>query len=64
MKSFAVILKMPVSMIESLNRHPGLATEGQFESMRDFFHRTFGSSIVDIPFIFIFIIAIAIWGGH
>ena len=32
--------------------------------MRDFFTGTLASSIVDIPFIFIFIVAIAIWGGH
>jgi ABC-type bacteriocin/lantibiotic exporter with double-glycine peptidase domain len=32
--------------------------------MRDFFTGTLASSIVDIPFIFIFLIAIAAWGGH
>ena len=63
MKSFEVILNMPVSM---MNRPIGtqISRLKQFENMRDFFTGTLASSIVDIPFIFIFLIAIAIWGGH
>jgi ATP-binding cassette, subfamily C, bacterial LapB len=64
MKSFEVILNMPVSMIESAPVGTQVSRLKQFESMRDFFTGTLASSIVDIPFIFIFIIAIAIWGGH
>jgi ABC-type bacteriocin/lantibiotic exporter with double-glycine peptidase domain len=64
MKSFEVILNMPVSMIESAPIGTQVSRLKQFESMRDFFTGTLASSIVDIPFIFIFIIAIAIWGGH
>src|SRR5450755_1571868 len=64
MKSFEVILNMPVSMIESAPIGTQISRLKQFESMRDFFTGTLASSIVDIPFIFIFIIAIAIWGGH
>jgi ATP-binding cassette subfamily C protein LapB len=64
MKSFEVILDMPVSMIESAPIGTQVSRLKQFESMRDFFTGTLASSIVDIPFIFIFLIAIAIWGGH
>ena len=64
MKSFEVILNMPVSMIESAPIGTQVSRLKQFESMRDFFTGTLASSIVDIPFIFIFLIAIAIWGGH
>jgi ABC-type bacteriocin/lantibiotic exporter with double-glycine peptidase domain len=64
MKSFEVILNMPVSMIESAPVGTQVSRLKQFESMRDFFTGTLASSIVDIPFIFIFIVAIAIWGGH
>ena len=64
MKSFEVILNMPVSMIESAPVGTQVSRLKQYESMRDFFTGTLASSIVDIPFIFIFILAIAIWGGH
>jgi ATP-binding cassette, subfamily C, bacterial LapB len=64
MKSFEVILNMPVSMIEAAPIGTQISRLKQFENMRDFFTGTLASSIVDIPFIFIFLIAIAIWGGH
>ncbi len=64
MKSFEVILNMPVSMIESAPVGAQVSRLKQFESMRDFFTGTLAASIVDIPFIFVFLIAIAIWGGH
>jgi ATP-binding cassette, subfamily C, bacterial LapB len=64
MRAFEVILNMPVSMIESAPIGTQVSRLKQFESMRDFFTGTLASSIVDIPFIFIFIIAIAYWGGH
>jgi len=64
MKSFDVLLNMPVSMIESAPIGAQVSRLKQFESMRDFFTGTLASSIVDIPFIFIFLIAIAAWGGR
>ena len=64
MKSFEVLLNMPVSMIESAPIGAQVSRLKQFESMRDFFTGTLASSIVDIPFIFIFLIAIAVWGGR
>ena len=64
MKAFEVILNMPVSMVEAAPVGTQISRLKQFESMRDFFTGTLASSIVDIPFIFIFLIAIAIWGGN
>ena len=64
MKSFEVILNMPISMIESAPIGTQVSRLKQFETMRDFFTGTLASSIVDIPFVLIFLIAIAAWGGH
>jgi len=64
MKAFEVILNMPISMVEAAPVGTQISRLKQFESMRDFFTGTLASSIVDIPFIFIFLIAIALWGGN
>ena len=64
MKAFEVILNMPVSMVEAAPVGTQISRLKQFESMRDVFTGTLASSVVDIPFIFIFLIAIAIWGGN
>ena len=64
MKAFEVILNMPVSMVEAAPVDTQISRLRQFESMRDFFTGTLASSVVDIPFIFIFLIAIALWGGN
>jgi ATP-binding cassette subfamily C protein LapB len=64
MKAFEVILNMPVSMVEAAPVGTQISRLKQFESMRDFFTGTLASSVVDIPFIFIFLIAIAMWGGN
>jgi ATP-binding cassette subfamily C protein LapB len=64
MKAFEAILSMPVSMVEAAPVGTQISRLKQFESMRDFFTGTLASSIVDVPFIFIFLIAIAAWGGH
>ena len=63
MKAFEVILNMPVSMVEAAPVGTQISRLKQFESMRDVFTGTLASSVVDIPFISIFLIAIAIWGG-
>ena len=63
MKAFEVILNMPVSMVEAAPVGTQISRLKQFESMRDFFTGTLASSVVDIPFVFIFLIAIALWGG-
>jgi ATP-binding cassette subfamily C protein LapB len=64
MKAFEVILNMPVSMVEAAPVDTQISRLRQFESMRDFFTGTLASSVVDVPFIFIFLIAIALWGGN
>jgi len=64
MGAFEVILNMPISMIETAPIGTQISRLKQFESMRDSFTGTLAASIIDIPFIFIFLIAIAVWGGH
>ena len=64
MKAFEVILNMPVSMVEAAPVGTQISRLKQFESMRDFFTGTLASSVVDIPFVFVFLIAIALWGGN
>ena len=64
MKAFEVILNMPVAMVEAAPVDTQISRLRQFESMRDFFTGTLASSVVDVPFIFIFLIAIALWGGN
>lgn len=64
MAAFKAILSMPISMIETAPVGTQITRLKQFESMRDAFTGTLASSIIDIPFIFIFLLAIALWGGH
>ena len=64
MAAFEAILNMPISMIETAPIGTQISRLKQFESMRDAFTSTLAASIIDIPFIFIFLIAIAAWGGH
>src|ERR1700733_13576371 len=51
-------------MVEAAPVDTQISRLRQFESMRDFFTGTLASSVVDVPFIFIFLIAIALWGGN
>jgi ATP-binding cassette, subfamily C, bacterial LapB len=62
--AFEAILNMPISMIETAPVGTQITRLKQFESMRDSFTGTLAVSIIDIPFIFIFLLAIALWGGH
>ena len=64
MKAFEVILNMPVGMIEAAPIGTQISRLKQFESMRESFTGTIATSLIDIPFICIFIAAIAFWGGH
>ncbi|HEY6258942.1 MAG TPA: ABC transporter transmembrane domain-containing protein [Xanthobacteraceae bacterium] len=64
MQAFEVILNMPISMIETAPVGTQISRLKQFESMRDSFTGTLAASVIDIPFIFIFLLAIALWGGH
>ena len=63
-EAFEAILNMPVLMIETASVGTQLARLKQFESMRELFTGTLAASIIDVPFIFIFIAAIALWGGQ
>jgi ATP-binding cassette subfamily C protein LapB len=64
MGAFEVVLNMPVAMIETAPVGTQISRLKQFESMRDSFTGTLAASVIDIPFIFIFLLAIAMWGGH
>ena len=63
MRAFEVILNMPISMIETAPIGTQVSRLKQFETMRDSFTGTLASSVIDIPFIFVFLIAIAFFGG-
>jgi ATP-binding cassette subfamily C protein LapB len=63
MGAFEVILNMPIAMIETAPVGTQISRLKQFESMRDSFTGTLAASVIDIPFIFIFLLAIALWGG-
>jgi ATP-binding cassette, subfamily C, bacterial LapB len=64
MGAFEVVLNMPIAMIETAPVGTQISRLKQFESMRDSFTGTLAASVIDIPFIFIFLLAIAMWGGH
>ena len=64
MATFKHLLQMPIAMTESAPVGTQIARLKQFESMRDVFIGTLATAIVDIPFIFMFLIAVAAIGGH
>jgi ATP-binding cassette, subfamily C, bacterial LapB len=64
MGAFERLLQLPIAMIESAPVGVQISRLKQFESVRNTFTGTLATSIIDIPFIFIFLIAIAYWGGH
>jgi len=64
MRAFEVILNMPISMIETAPIGAQISRLKQFETMRDSLTGTLAASVIDIPFMFLSLIAIAFWGGH
>jgi ATP-binding cassette, subfamily C, bacterial LapB len=64
MSAFQQLTHMPISMVETAAIGVQISRLRQFEGMRDVFTGTLATAIVDIPFIFVFLIAIAMWGGH
>ena len=56
MKALEVILNMPVSLVEAAPVDTDFTAE-TIRNMRDFFNGTLASSVIDVPFIFIFRIA-------
>jgi ABC-type bacteriocin/lantibiotic exporter with double-glycine peptidase domain len=62
--SFQQLLQMPISMTDSAPVTTQISRLRQFESIRDMFTGTLATAIVDIPFILIFLAAVAFIGGH
>lgn len=60
---FQHLLYMPFNMVHSAPIGAQLARLRQFEKLRELFLGTLGTAILDLPFVIIFIIAIAIIGG-
>jgi ABC-type bacteriocin/lantibiotic exporter with double-glycine peptidase domain len=63
MGAFERLLLLPIAMIESASVGVQMSRLKQFESVRNTFIGTLATSIIDIPFIFFFLVAIAYWGG-
>jgi ATP-binding cassette subfamily C protein LapB len=64
MGAFQQLLRIPIAMVESASVGTQVSRLRQFESVRDVFTGTLSTAIIDIPFIFVFMTAIAYWGGH
>ncbi|KAA5599002.1 peptidase domain-containing ABC transporter [Blastochloris sulfoviridis] len=64
MAAFSQLLQMPISMVETAPIGTQVARLRQFETLRDTFTGALVTAIIDIPFVVVFLIAIAIWGGH
>jgi ATP-binding cassette subfamily C protein LapB len=62
--SFQQLLQMPISMTESAPVTTQISRLRQFESIRDIFTGTLATALVDIPFIIIFLAAVAFIGGQ
>lgn len=60
---FQRLLYMPFTMIQSAPMGAQLARLRQFEKLREVFLGSLGSAILDLPFVLIFVAAIAIIGG-
>jgi ATP-binding cassette, subfamily C, bacterial LapB len=64
MGTFERLLQMPLAMTEAASVGTQKSRLKQFEVLRDVFTSTLAISIIDIPFIVIFLAAIAYWGGQ
>ncbi|BBF92580.1 peptidase domain-containing ABC transporter [Blastochloris tepida] len=64
MSAFSQLLQMPIAMVETAPIGTQVARLRQFETLRDTFTGALVTAIIDIPFVVVFLIAIAIWGGH
>jgi ABC-type bacteriocin/lantibiotic exporter with double-glycine peptidase domain len=62
--SFQQLLQMPIFMTDSAPIGTQISRLRQFESIRNVFIGTLATTIVDIPFILVFLAAIAFIGGH
>ncbi len=64
MASFQQLLQMPISMTDSAPIGTQISRLRQFESIRDVFTGTLAIAVIDIPFIFVFLAAVAFIGGN
>jgi ATP-binding cassette subfamily C protein LapB len=62
--SFQQLMQMPIFMTDSAPIGTQISRLRQFESIRDVFIGTLATAIVDIPFIVVFLAAVAFIGGH
>ncbi|PLW78168.1 peptidase domain-containing ABC transporter [Cohaesibacter celericrescens] len=60
---FQRLLYMPYAMMQNASMGSQLSRLRQFEKLREIFLGSFGTAVLDLPFVFVFIIAIAIIGG-
>ena len=60
---FQRLLYMPFSMVHSAPMGAQLARLRQFEKLRELFLGSLGTAVLDLPFMFVFILAIATIGG-
>lgn len=61
--AFSQVLHMQVSMTESTSIASQLARLRQLETIRDVFTGPLANALIDLPFIFVFVIAIAVIAG-
>ena len=60
---FQRLLYMPYSMVQNASIGSQLARLRQFEKLREIFLGSFGTAVLDLPFVSVFIVAIALIGG-
>ena len=60
---FQRLLYMPYSMVQNAPMGAQLARLRQFEKLREIFLGSLGTAVLDLPFVLLFIVAIAIIGG-
>jgi ATP-binding cassette, subfamily C, bacterial LapB len=64
MSSFQQLLQMPISMTDSAPVSAQITRLRQFESVREAFTGTLAAAVIDIPFVLVFLAAVAFIGGH
>ena len=60
---FQRLLYLPYSMVQNASIGAQLARLRQFEKLREIFLGSFGTAVLDLPFVLVFITAIALIGG-
>ena len=60
---FQRLLYIPYQMVQNASIGAQLARLRQFEKLREIFLGSFGTAVLDLPFLIVFVVAIAIIGG-